>query len=55
MKYKARIFYNVVEELIITAKNEDEAQDKAREFAGTGKTITDEIDFVELDEEGNRA
>lgn len=51
MKYKIRIFYNVVEELILLADSEDDAREKALDFAGTGHTIMDEIDFMEIDEE----
>ena len=50
MKYQIRIFYNHVEELEIEASNKDQARDKALELAGTGQTIMDEIDFVEIDE-----
>ena len=50
MKYKAKIFYNLVEEVELEADSYRDAQDKAREYAGTGKTIMDEIDFVEVDE-----
>jgi len=50
MKYQIRIFYNHVEELEIEANNKDQARDKALELAGTGQTIMDEIDFVEIDE-----
>lgn len=50
MKYKARIFYNVVEEIVLDADSYADAKEKAYLLGGTGKTITDEIDFTEIDE-----
>jgi len=50
MKYKAKIFYNLVEEVELEADSYAEAREKVYMLGGTGKTIMDEIDFVEVDE-----
>lgn len=48
-KYKARIFYNMFEDIELEAENYDEARTKAFELAGDGTTHTS-YDFMEIDE-----
>lgn len=49
MKYKARIFYNMYEDVELEADTYAQARDKAFELGGTGKTYT-EFDFIQIDE-----
>jgi hypothetical protein len=49
MKYKARIFFNTVEELELEANSYEEAKEKAFALSGEGKTFS-QYDFMELDE-----
>ena len=46
-KYKARIFYNMFEDVELEAENYDEARSKAFELGGTGTTHTS-YDFMEV-------
>jgi hypothetical protein len=45
--YKAKIFYNMVEEVEVEAENEVEAKEKAYAMGGEGKTQTF-FDFIEV-------
>lgn len=49
MKYKARIYFNTVEEIELEAENHEEAKEKALALSGDGKTFS-QFDFIELDE-----
>ena len=49
MKFKAKIFYNMVEELDIEAETEKEARDKAYAMSGEGETSI-HFDFIEIEE-----
>ena len=49
MKYKAKIFYNQVEEVELEADSYEEARTKAYDLGGTGKTTT-HFDFIEVEE-----
>ena len=48
-KFKARIFYNMYEDIELEANNYEEARSKAFELAGDGTTHTS-YDFMEIDE-----
>ena len=49
MKFKAKIFYNMVEEVEVEADNEDEAREKAFAMGGEGESQLF-YDFIELEE-----
>lgn len=49
MKYKARIYFNNVEEIEVEAENYEDAKEKAFSLSGEGK-IYSQYDFIELDE-----
>jgi hypothetical protein len=48
-KYKAKLYYNMVEEVELEAENEEEAREKAFGMGGEGKTHTF-YDFMEVEE-----
>ena len=48
-KYKARIFYNMFEDVEFEAENYEKAREKAFELGGTGTTHT-HFDFLEVEE-----
>lgn len=50
MKYKAKIFYNIVEEVEVEADNEAEAKEKAYAMSGEGETNIF-FDFIEVNHE----
>jgi hypothetical protein len=49
MKFKAKIFYNMVEEVEVEANNEKEAREKAYDMGGEGESHLF-FDFIEIEE-----
>jgi hypothetical protein len=48
-KFKAKLYYNMVEEVELEAENEEDAREKAFGMGGEGKTHTF-YDFMEVEE-----
>jgi hypothetical protein len=48
-KYKAKLYYNMVDEVELEAEDEEQAREKAFSMGGEGKTHTF-YDFMEVEE-----